>query len=541
MNRPPPTIAIAASCGAIPILIAVAVLLPFLGKPFTIDDVTFLLQAKHVLIDPLHPTAFDMVFHGERIRLSRDLATGPIMAYLLVPAINSDRAEYIAHGIQLGCLALTAVAPASRALRLQLDRAQAAVAAFLVVSSPAVLAMGSTAMPDVPTLAFATCGIERFLAWHRSRRSRAGVVAALFLALAILSRSHALAVIPIAGLLAFVIDGPAQDRAGRAHLQGLLPLFCSVIIVTLVMFVTRDPESGTSVAGATLSRMSSAAVMVNLPAFAIHWVVAFPLAVLWPAVRGRKFLMIRRTYASLGFAFVLAVTGGFFGFGLAWGVILLFLLTLGIDVLIDIGIDALSRNDKLQLVLLLWLLTPALAAVYVQLPAKLLLPAAPAMAMLVARKANWKDAGGPRVPLVVAAVISLTLSVLMLRADRALAEIGRLGGAVVAEHARVGENVWTDGAWGFQWYAMEAGAEPLARTGPFPMEGDVIVSSLQGYLISRLYPSATLLSRAVFNRPGGRIHGEGAGFYSNIRGPLPWTWGVDELGRVEAWRIGPKS
>jgi hypothetical protein len=33
-------------------------LIPFLNKAFTIDDTMFLLQAKHLLSDPLHPTAF---------------------------------------------------------------------------------------------------------------------------------------------------------------------------------------------------------------------------------------------------------------------------------------------------------------------------------------------------------------------------------------------------------------------------------------------------------------------------------------------------
>src|SRR5689334_14322944 len=56
-------------CSFPPIVLAALVLLPFWGKPFTIDDVTFLLEAKHVLKDALHPAAFDMVFHGERIRL----------------------------------------------------------------------------------------------------------------------------------------------------------------------------------------------------------------------------------------------------------------------------------------------------------------------------------------------------------------------------------------------------------------------------------------------------------------------------------------
>ena len=44
------------------ILIAVAALAPFHDKAFTIDDTLFLRQVEHVLSDPLHPTAFEMVW-----------------------------------------------------------------------------------------------------------------------------------------------------------------------------------------------------------------------------------------------------------------------------------------------------------------------------------------------------------------------------------------------------------------------------------------------------------------------------------------------
>src|SRR5687768_1154321 len=54
--------------------VAAFALFPFLRKAFSVEDVTFLFQATHVLVDPLHPTAFNMVFEGERIRLSQHLA-----------------------------------------------------------------------------------------------------------------------------------------------------------------------------------------------------------------------------------------------------------------------------------------------------------------------------------------------------------------------------------------------------------------------------------------------------------------------------------
>src|SRR5262245_12292458 len=91
------------------ILLASTLLLPFLGKAHAVDDVTFLQQAEHALRDPLHPTAFEVVADGRRIRLSSQLVTGPLMAWLLVPCVRLGGAEWAAHVVQwlLVCVAIT--------------------------------------------------------------------------------------------------------------------------------------------------------------------------------------------------------------------------------------------------------------------------------------------------------------------------------------------------------------------------------------------------------------------------------------------------
>jgi hypothetical protein len=85
---------------------------------------------------------------------------------------------------------------------------------------------------------------------------------------------------------------------------------------------------------------------------------------------------------------------------------------------------------------------------------------------------------------------------------------------------------------------MLVGAEPLCLQGPEPRPGDVIVSVSWGELARRI-PHRRLLERRVWDAPGGRVlsHVAGAGFYANGWGYLPWSWGRDELGRVEVWRV----
>ncbi len=47
---------------------------PFLHAPFTIDDPIYLREAQHVLEDPLHPQAFNMVWSTDlNLRASKIL------------------------------------------------------------------------------------------------------------------------------------------------------------------------------------------------------------------------------------------------------------------------------------------------------------------------------------------------------------------------------------------------------------------------------------------------------------------------------------
>lgn len=519
---------VALACSAPGILLALLVLLPFLEKAFTIDDVTFLLQAQHLLHDPLHPTAFDMVFHGERIRLSSALISGPVMAYLLVPSVLLGGAEWLAHLVQAVLLALGLYFTASLALRLGLDPPRAALAVLFVVTSIAILPLAATAMPDVPAMTLVVAGLDRGVAWRHSRKIRDCILAALALALAGLARPHSILILGCAAVFLLGIDTwrvrPSQwlrEKRGRY----LAPILLAGILLVAVNYVTRDPASGDDLARTTVARFSSSRLWLNLANFPLQWTVAFPLTFLWPVLQGADYLRRKRVWIGFALGLCLAMLSGY------WP--LAPFIALGTSVLFDVIGDALDRHDDVQLLLGLWLLIGVSAAPYVHLPAKYLVASAPAMGLLLARQPTERLKR--HAPLVATLGFAGTvLAVLIIRADTALAEIGREGGKVVSAHVGKGERVWMDGAWGFQWYAMRAGAIPLATTPPFPRRGDIVVASLRAHL-TRRYTRKTLLEERLYTKPGGRLFGEGAGFY--VSGPLPWVWGHAELGRIEVWRI----
>ena len=541
-------------------LLALAACLFFLNKAYTIDDATFLLAAEHMLVDPLHPFAFDLVFHGIPTRASTNV-TGPVMAVLLIPAVLAQGAEWLAHSVMLLVFVVGLVSSAALSLRLGTSDEGAAWVSLLVATSAAVLAMATTSMPDVPAMAFGALGAERLLAFRSHRRAWTGIAAAVALALAVLSRLHLiLAFIPLAGLL--LPTWPHNLRAARdmllsrPFLVDVLPLAFALVLLWAVTSLTRDPQTGMHFVGAVQHNLQWPLLRVNVSQVPAQWVLAFPLGLAWSALRGRQMLRSRSCWLGALIGVVLALlvpTANGQWHRTLWQAPT---TALGMAILVDIAVDGWRRRDTVQICLLAWLLIAWPAAIYYHLPAKYLVPSAPAMALLVARQAEH---GLPRTlaryMVAGVALVGLALGMAIAHADAALAEAGRIGGQTAAEYVKRGERVWYDGGWSFAWYARRAGARPMSIAPSLPEPGDVVVVGLASHLVAERCSNDQLLQDVVIERPGGRIQDGAAGFYTNAvgYGTLPWIWRskvptatgdpgallASPLGsHVTVWRIG---
>src|SRR5262245_53607818 len=286
------------------IAVAVGFFLAFIDKAYTNDDATFLLMAQHMLEDPLHYSAFDFVFHGYRGRAS-DAVSGPVMAALLVPAVAAGGAEWLAHLAMLLVFVLGLVSCAALALRLGISAVGAAWVALLAGTSPAVLAMATTSMPDVPAMSFGALGAERMLAFRTDRRLSTGIGAVLALALAVLSRPH-LAALFIC-LLPLLFDAwPASLRAlftavfDRPFLTRVLPLAGAAALLAVVIFITRDPLTNVNLAQSTEQAVAFSFLSQNLANLPAQWVLTFPLGVAWTVLHGRRMAVSPRCWAAGG-------------------------------------------------------------------------------------------------------------------------------------------------------------------------------------------------------------------------------------------------
>lgn len=520
-------------------LLALCLLVPFLGKAHTVDDVTFLLEAQQVLRDPLHPTAFDMVADGERLRLSSALVSGPVAAYLLVPSVLLGGAEWAAHLMPLLLMLLSVLATVTLGIRLGLRTPEARLAGLLLASTPAAVGMATTSMADIPAMAFGVLGMERMLAWRDDGRWQQGLAAGLAFALAALARPQMVLIAAVAA--AAMWAGPRSLALGRGWWRAWMPLLLAAAVVFAVSALTADPgRAHGDIMSTTLARFRLERIVGKLAAFSTHWVLVLPLAVPWVVARWRQMLQNPVIVAMVLLAALAFRTGASPAMTLGMAAIGL----LGVAVIADVLLDAVRRTDRDQLWLGAWLLLALATLAYVHLPAKYLVPSAPAVALLVARLLRRTD--GRLLPAAAWATVAAgaALSVLIVLADSEFTDVGRrVARELIAPRVRAGERVWYSGSWGSQWYAMQAGASMLATSAPYPASGDYIVTSryTRGAPLSTIASFATLDSLAslrVTSRFGRVMNPEdGAGFYTNWSGYLPWSWHNGEIEAVTLWRV----
>jgi 4-amino-4-deoxy-L-arabinose transferase-like glycosyltransferase len=512
----------------------------FANKAFDIDDHTFLAMSKHMLVDPLHPASVLMVNNGRPPDwISNGMWSGPVMPALLLPSVAAGGVEWLAHLSVLLVFLLGIAATAVLALRLSVSDQGARWAAMLVATSPAVLAMASTAMPDVPTMSFAVLGVERLVAFRAERRWWQGVSASVGFALSILSRQHGVLTIGCA-LLVVLLAWPSSARdlwrrcTDRVFLASVGFTVLAVISVVVLYQLMRDDHATLA---ATPMRIADLALwhinLANLPA---QWVLSFPFGLCWVWLRHRQMSRSWWCYVAAAVGVYLAWQTQVFYRHHSWMWWQAPVTALGAAALVDAVVDAVKRRDVVDLGLAAWLFIALPMAVYSHLPPKYLVPSAPAMAVLLARHGGRSPVPA-RFVFGAISCVGVLLAFLIVQADAAHGAIGRVGGEVVARYVAKGETVWLDGTWGFQWYAMQAGATPMSTAPPRPKPGDIVVVGAEGWLMKQV-PNKTLLEHISLDAPAGRIMQKPAGFYSNVSwGPLPWVWSHKPFQPIVVWRV----
>jgi hypothetical protein len=508
------------------IFVAGLLLLPFLNKPFTIDDPLFMREAAHALVDPRHPADFEQVWNaGDRRKLSQFLLGGTLPAYVLAPVAALGGREWMAHLYQFLLLCGFLVASVSVARRLGCDRRQANTVGLLIASNPVTLAMAATCMPDVMAMMFGMAGLDRVLLFRDQRRWGAGLASGLLLAAAILCRASTAPLLLVAVLF-------------------LWPPTWKVVWPVIVAVTAATVFANATVGEAFQSLTSLRNVPRNLVSFLCYQALTGPLLAYALLTRGAKFVGIIATLVLLGVALsTFAASANLVLYAVPTALGICFILAVWSSLRFPLRSLRLC-DESVCWALLIWLASGMIALPYVYMAAKYLLPGVPAAALLIVMHAA--RVGQPRYPLTVALLVALgwISGALIVVGDTTLASSQREAvNRLIAPRIRRGLKVWAGGQWAFLAYAEDAGARALGNTPPLPEPGDTIVVSRLDYygMLDRLPFRRELLNTQTDRRCGVFVLNRrlSAGFFSNRFGYLPFAIGCGEINAYDLYRVLP--
>ena len=503
------------------IVLASLLLLPFLDRPYTLDDPLFMRAAGHALVDPLHPANFEQVWNaGDRRLLSQYWLGGTLPAYVLAPVAALGSREWVAHLYQWLLLCAFLVGSVAVARRMGCDRRQANIVALLVASNPVTLAMSATVMPDLMAATFGVWGVERVLAFREEQRHGAGAAGGALLAAGMLCRANA-------GILLLVATLLLLPSTWKRAWHSLWPLAIAVALIAAMLSMNR-------VATPLQSLTALRNVPRNLVGLLGFEALTGPLLLYWLLSAGRRFAAAVAGVIVVGLALAQVRSANLAQYAVP--------AALGVCFLAALILLVCDLRHVTPLVV--WLGSGLLALPYVHMAAKYLLPGVPAAALLIVL--HGARVRHPRYPLTVAVLMALgwIAGAVIIVGDTALASSQR---AAVEQHIapaiRRGKTVWAGGQWAFLGYAEKAGARALANTPPLPQPGDIIVISRLDYYgrFDELPFQRELVSSFIDRRCGIFVLNRplAAGFYSIRFGYLPFAIGCSELNRYDEYVVRP--
>lgn len=531
--------------GAIPcslpaILLAIVCLLPFLNKPYTIDDPLFLFEARQILRTPLHPLHFEICWNSVDLcgTIGQISPNTALMGYALVPVVLAGGAEWLGHLMQIALASLALVAMTAFAMRLGFSKAESAVAAVLLAATPPFLSMASTVMPDILVLCLSLAGMERLAAWRAQNKLHQAVAAGVLLGLAPYGRLHVAMLIVVGAV--FLCEGinPSQwIEQFRRMPRRWSPIAIALLIAGTLLIATRDSGHG----GVPSLLLGARNLPRNILAYLIYLAVPLPFVIPWIMLHWReKPWLLWILPSCIGMS---AVAKHYIWHGAApidpdrWFYLA---VPFTVAVLVHLIWTTAERGDQNQLVLTLWLAVPLVTIPYVHLPIKYLVASMPAIILLLAQESQRISPSLRQTGAGLLIAAGLVFSTALLRADYRFAELElQAARQLITPYISNGQKVWWAGQWGFYWYASNAGANLVKPAEPEPQPGDLLaVGRLTGgEEVLRRFPNRTLIRTVSDGCACGRTVGPHAGLYTNLMGFSLWRWGTGEIDHYELWQL----
>lgn len=527
--------------------LALGCLLPFAGKAFHIDDPMYIWTGEQVRDDPADFYGFDVNWHGffepNYVANKNPPLIGFWLAAVSWVAGWSEIALHLGMLLPLGLLLLSVYGLGER-----LGPAPLATA-LLLLALPGVLVSATTVMSDVLMLSLWCSATWLWLRGIDQGRSALLLAAGVLMGLAPLAKYFGVALVPL--LVAWALARRAPPRLW------LPPLALPVAIVAAYELYMRARYGWSPLLDVGSYALSYAPGRARYGPFERALVgLAFLGGCTLPLLFAAPWIWGRRTWLGFAAALLAAVLAapalGELGRlplvdegGARWDLALhvgVFAVA-GIHLLALAGRDLWTRRDPDALLLTLWIGGTWFFATFTNwtTTARSMLPAAPAAALLAVRALAGPRPVERNPGFALALGLGLLAGLVVAQGDAGLADSARRAARELVSTYADGSRVVFQGAWGFQWYMQQQGAERLRIDGMELRPGDLVITPGTNTNLVVL-PASKLEPIAIAEFPAGRwattlSKPRGAGFYASLWGPLPFVFGPVPPQRYRVERV----
>jgi dolichyl-phosphate-mannose-protein mannosyltransferase len=525
----------------------VLMLLPFVGKAFHVDDTQFLWVARQIQSHPADFFGFAANWYGHQVPMYR-IVTNPPLApyYMALVASVAGWSEVTLH------LAFLAVALGAVVGSFVLGRhfcTAPAAAALAGVFTPAFVVSSTNMMCDTLLMGFMVWAMALWMGGVERRRAAMQAGGALLGGLAALTKYAGVGLLPL--LLVYTV---AKRRRLTPELLwlgvpiailGAYDLYTNWLYGRGLFFEAVFQASDTR-AHSGLGPLGRGVVGLAFTGGCLATVALYA-----PLLWSRRALGVALVAAAALVIPAARTVGGYPAVSpaaLPWVIGQLVVLAVaGLSLLALAVADFWHRRDADSLLLALWVTGGFVFASFVNstINARSILLIAPAAGILIARRLGARPTpprrGWTWAPLLAGGFLALILAA----ADYTVAGTSRTAaGRIWADYGHLGRTVWFQGHWGFQYYMEAAGARPLdlVRLGMHP--GDLMILPDNNTNVLFPLPGIPMSMVSVIELPSSRWLTTlepwlGAGFYSELVGPLPFAFGPVPPDRYYVAVIGP--
>jgi 4-amino-4-deoxy-L-arabinose transferase-like glycosyltransferase len=497
---------------------------PFLNKPFHIDDTFVLSVSSSILKDYWDPFSGQIDWFGTEIQVWKATTNPPLLSYYLAPiALFSDYSEIALHVAMLPYFLILALGMHSLARRFT---SSGYWPVLFLMTSVAVVVSGNV-MRDVPGTGLAVAGVAAFIWGSDHQQKRWLCLGVLLVGLAVLTKYSAAVVLPVMAL--YVLFRRKPKQIAWLTLAGiLLGGWCLhnwlVYGQAHILYLFLEGRSGGGIVWQ--DKLFGALAVLG------------STCLLFPALIFRT--AQRRHWLLMGITVVLAFLAG-------WGVMIFYEPELDCEylfwiaggaIVLSIPVIGAVRLGGVRLdscFLVAWCVGVIWFSVFM-VPfqaVRHLLPALPPLILL-----GFRYLGASRIPRAMRTMLTLLLltqallaGVVQLADYEYAASYRSFAEDVSEERASSDTRMWYVGHWGWMFYAERAGFRQLHRDGPFPEPGDLLLWPEKVHVGNVFRPERFLWERlevvSQHVNPGiiparTMDRGAGAGFYSVTYRKLPY-------------------